>query len=36
MVSLITFSDIGNFGGETSLDKVKLSMSKTRVGLKGL
>ncbi|XP_066916525.1 isocitrate dehydrogenase [NAD] subunit beta, mitochondrial-like [Clytia hemisphaerica] len=31
----IYVSDIGNFGGETSLDKVKLSMSKTGVGLKG-
>jgi len=28
-------SDIGNFGGETSLDKVKVSMAKTGVGLKG-
>lgn len=33
--SLMPFSDIGNFGGETSLGKVKESMEKTGVALKG-
>ena len=35
IIILSIFSDIGNFGGETSLDKVKISMAKTGVGLKG-
>lgn len=37
-ITLIFFhlsSDIGNFGGETSLSKVKASMEKTGVALKG-